>query len=71
MPLVLACLLAVVLTGTGLRAVLGRGLGLTRYRSAHGRWSRLAGALLLAGGLGLAMLLALDRGLALWLWSGQ
>ena len=47
MPLVLACLLAVVMAGTGLRAVLGRGLGLTRYRSAHGRWSRLAGALLL------------------------
>lgn len=71
MPLVLACLLAFVMIGTGLRAVRGNGLGIPRYRSTYGPWSHRIGWLCLLAGLCLSFLLALDHELAMWLWSGR
>ncbi|HET6397711.1 MAG TPA: hypothetical protein VFF91_12865 [Pseudoxanthomonas sp.] len=70
MPLVYTCLLALLLIATGVRAAQGRGLGLTRYRSAHGPWTVATGWVLAASGLALALVLALNRELVHWLWTG-
>lgn len=71
MPLIYAYVFAVVLIGAGIRAFTSRGLGLTRYRSAHGFHACMVGGALIVIGLGLIAYLATHAESSMWLRHGR
>lgn len=61
MTTLLTGLLGVILVGVGLKAVLGRGLALTLYRSSHGPNAKSWGAVFLI--VGIAVLTSVAAGM--------